>query len=228
MEIFVFLSIQSLKIEIMPVTTIRQNCMLVWDQNTKKGVITDPGGDINRILSVIKTYNVEVQAILLTHGHFDHVGVTMALRQILEEKQQQQIPILGPSQEDKFLLDKVQQDIINFGTQIEGSQNVVPTRFLQDKETLTFDDMTFKVIHVPGHTPGHVVFYEPKARFLITGDVLFKGTIGRSDFPYGNGDLLIDTIKRRLLPLGDDVYVLPGHGIGSTIGHERLNNPFLI
>lgn len=202
--------------------------MLIWDQRIKKGIISDPGGDLPVIIQAVEADNIEIQAILLTHGHFDHVAVATALQQYLQDKYKREVPILGPSLEDKFLLEKVQQDVINFGTKIENAQNVTPTRFLKDKETLVFEGMNLEVFHVPGHTPGHVVFYEPKARFLITGDVLFKGTIGRADFAYGNGDLLIKTIKEKLLPLGDDVYVLPGHGIGSTIGFERLNNPFLI
>ncbi|MDI2090851.1 MBL fold metallo-hydrolase [Commensalibacter oyaizuii] len=223
-----FLSIASLKIEIMPVTMLRQNCMLIWNPDIKKGVISDPGGDLMSLLQMINSLDVEIQAILLTHGHFDHVGVTMALQRHLEQQYQNSVPILGPSCQDKFLLDKVKQDMTNFGTHVEEAENVIPTRFLQDKELLSFQGMSFEVLHVPGHTPGHVVFYEPKARFMITGDVLFKGTIGRSDFSYGDGDCLVETIKEKLLPLGDDIYVLPGHGIGSTIGFERLNNPYLI
>lgn len=223
-----FLSIASLRIEILPVTMLRQNCMLIWDQNLKKGIISDPGGDLPFITQAIEAEDVEIQAILLTHGHFDHVGVTTSLQHYLQDNYKREVPILGPSQEDQFLLEKVQQDIANFGVKIEHAQNVKPTRFLKDQENLSFAGMNFDVFHVPGHTPGHVVFYEPKARFLITGDVLFRGTIGRADFPYGNGDLLIKTIKEKLLPLGDDVYVLPGHGISSNIGFERLNNPFLI
>lgn len=223
-----FLSIASLRIEIIPVTMLRQNCMLIWDQNLNKGIISDPGGDLPFIIQAIESEDIEIQAILLTHGHFDHVGVTMALQHYLQDKYKREVPILGPSQEDQFLLEKVQQDIVNFGVKIEHAQNVKPTRFLKDHEKLSFAGMDFDVLYVPGHTPGHVVFYEPKARFLITGDVLFRGTIGRADFAYGNGELLIKTIKEKLLPLGDDVYVLPGHGISSTIGFERLNNPFLI
>ncbi|MDI2112541.1 MBL fold metallo-hydrolase [Commensalibacter nepenthis] len=223
-----FLSIASLRIEIMPVTMLRQNCMMVWDQSIRKGIVTDPGGDLSFIIQMIEVNDVEIQAILLTHGHFDHVGVTTALQQYLQEKYQTEIPILGPSIEDQFLLEKVAKDAASFGVNAEHVQNVSPTRFLQDQEVLSFENMQFEVLHVPGHTPGHVVFYEAKARFMITGDVLFKGTIGRADFPYGNGNLLIQTIKDKLLPLGDDVYVLPGHGIGSTIGYEKLNNPFLI
>lgn len=223
-----FLEIKSLKIEIIPVTMLRQNCMLVWDQKIKKGIVSDPGGDLPFIIQAIEVDDIEIQAILLTHGHFDHVGVTMALQQYLENKYQREVPILGPSIEDQFLLDKVAEDVRNFGTQMANIQNVKPTRFLKDQEIISFEGITFEVLHVPGHTPGHVVFYEPKGRFMITGDVLFKGTIGRADLPYGDGELLIRTIKEKLLPLGDDIYVLPGHGMGSTIGYEKLNNPFLI
>lgn len=223
-----FLEIKSLRVEIIPVTMLRQNCMLVWDQKIKKGIVSDPGGDLPFIIQAIEADAIEIQAILLTHGHFDHVGVTMALQQYLENKYQREVPILGPSIEDQFLLDKVTQDVENFGTKMANIQNVKPTRFLKDQEILSFEGMAFEVLHVPGHTPGHVVFYEPTACFMITGDVLFKGTIGRADLPYGDGALLIRTIKEKLLPLGDDIYVLPGHGIGSTIGYEKLNNPFLI
>lgn len=219
---------ENLKIEIIPVTMILQNCMLIWDQSSNQGVITDPGGDLDTILSAIESNGVEVQAILLTHGHFDHVGATMALQERLEQKQGGTVPILGPLAEDKFLLDNVVENMRYFQLDLPDVQDVVPTRFVKDGEVLSFDGINFEVIHVPGHTPGHVVFYEPKAKIMVTGDTLFKGTVGRSDLPYGNGALLLDRIRNRLLPLGDDIYILPGHGMGSTIGAEKRSNPFLL
>lgn len=207
---------------------IRQNCMILWDQNVKKGVITDPGGDVQHILSRVEELKIEVEAILLTHGHFDHVGVTMALQAELTKRQNQVIPILGPGKQDIFLLDNIQQQMEQFGVFLPDTQNVTPTRFLEDKEQLDFSGLHFQVLHIPGHTPGHMVFFETNARILISGDVLFRGTIGRTDFPYGDGEALIRNIKNKILPLGDDICILPGHGLGSRIGFERQHNPFLV
>ncbi len=223
-----FLEIVNLKIEIIPVTPIYQNCTLIWNKNNKQGVITDPGGNVNVILSLIQQHSVEIKAILLTHGHFDHVGGATTLQEELKQLYNWSVPILGPSKEDQFLLDKVVEISEHFGFYSPEIKNVQPLRFLKNKEKLTFDGMCLDIIHIPGHTPGHIVFFEPSAHLLITGDTLFKGTIGRSDWEYGNEPLLVKSIKERLLTLGDDVYFIPGHGMGSTIGVEKKTNPLLI
>lgn len=222
-----FLEISSLKIEIIPVTPIYQNCTLVWNKDNNIGVAIDPGAYVDTILSVIQTNHIDIQAILLTHGHFDHVGGAMLLQEKLGQIYNRAVPLLGPSKEDLFLLSKVVENCNHFGFPTSEIRDVKPSRFLKDKERLTFDGINFEVIHIPGHTPGHIVYFEPSARLLITGDTLFKGTIGRSDWEYGNGALLIKSIKERLLTLGDDIYFIPGHGMGSTIGVEKKTNPLL-
>lgn len=228
MECILFLAIDNLKIEIIPVTPIYQNCMVIWNKNYNQGIVTDPGADTGLILSVIEAYKLKIKAILLTHGHFDHVGGAVTLKDKLEKEYNQQVPILGPGKEDQFLLSRVIQDADYFGFGSAEIKNVTSTRFLQDREQLNFDGFSFETIHLPGHTPGHVVFYESKARLVITGDTLFKGTIGRTDWDYGDGALLLKGVKERLLTLGDDVYVLPGHGMSSKIGIEKKTNPLLV
>lgn len=228
MEWDLFLTMDNLKIEIIPVTPIYQNCSLIWNKDNNKGVVVDPGGYVDSIISAIHSHDLAIQAILLTHGHFDHVGGAMTLQERLEKQYNKVIPILGPSKEDQFLLNRVMTDSKHLGFYDSDIRNVQPTRFLHDKERLIFDGICFDVIHVPGHTPGHVVYFEPNARLMITGDTLFKGTIGRSDWDYGNGSLLIKTIKERLLTLGDDVYFIPGHGMGSKIGIEKKTNPLFV
>lgn len=227
MERVLFLAIKNLKIEIIPVTPIYQNCMVIWNKDNGQAVVTDPGANVDLVIAAIQSHNLITQAILLTHGHFDHVGGAMILQAQLEKRYNRSVPILGPAKEDEFLLNRVTRDAAYFNLLSEDIKDVKPTRFLKDREKLNFDGFTFEVIHLPGHTPGHVVFYEPFARIMITGDTLFKGTIGRSDWDYGNENLLRKGIKERLLTLGDDVYVLPGHGMNSTIGIEKATNPML-
>jgi hydroxyacylglutathione hydrolase len=211
---------------IVPVTAFQQNCTLLWDDTTKRGAVIDPGGDVPRILEAIEQTGITVEKILLTHGHIDHAGGAAALRDALQAKAPgTAIPIEGPDPRDKFLLDSLTEQGAKFG--MTDAQAVTPDRWLVEGETVTIGALVFQVLHCPGHTPGHVVFYNAAARFAHVGDVLFQGSVGRTDFPYGDPDALIAAITDKLLPLGDDVTFVCGHGPGSTIGAERANNPFL-
>ena len=204
---------------IIPVTPFQQNCTLLWCEKTKKAAVVDPGGDLERIRDAIAQSGASVEKIILTHGHIDHAGGAAELAEALS------IPIEGPDERDAFLLANLATQGQKFG--IMDSRNVTPTRWLVEGETVSVGDLTFAVLHVPGHTPGHLVFVNAPARFALVGDTLFQGSVGRTDFPYGNHVQLIDGIKTKLLPLGDDVTILPGHGPASTIGAERNGNGFL-
>jgi hydroxyacylglutathione hydrolase len=205
---------------IVPVTAFQQNCTLLWDDETKRGVVVDPGGDVARIQEAIAKTGITVEKILLTHGHIDHAGGAAALRDALGG-----VPIEGPDLRDKFLLDSLAEQGRGFG--MTDAQAVTPDRWLVEGDTVTVGPHVFKVLHCPGHTPGHVVFYNEAARFAHVGDVLFQGSIGRTDFPYGDHAALLRAINDKLLPLGDDVSFVCGHGPGSSIGAERAGNPFL-
>lgn len=205
---------------IIPVTPFQQNCTVLFDTDTKRGVVVDPGGKVDRILEVIKQNGFEVEAIWLTHGHLDHVGGAMELKQALG------VDIIGPHEADKDLLANVESQAARFG--VPGTmRNCTPDRFLSEGDIVSFGDHSFQVLHCPGHAPGHVVFYNPEARFAHVGDVLFNGSVGRTDLPGGDHATLIRSIKEKLLPLGDDVGFICGHGPGSRFGDERRNNPFL-
>ena len=210
---------QPLKVSVVPVTPFAQNCSIVACTATNRAAIVDPGGDVAQIRAAIAQLNVTPEKILLTHGHLDHAGGAAALAETLE------LPIEGPDEADGFLLSNLEAQGARFG--ITDMRNVTPTRWLVEGETVSVGDQTFGVLHVPGHTPGHLVFVNAPARFALVGDTLFQGSIGRTDFPYGNHDQLISGIKTKLLPLGDDVTILPGHGPASTIGAERRDNGFL-
>ncbi len=210
---------QPLKVTIVPVTPFAQNCSIVACTATNRAAIVDPGGDLPRIREAIEQLKVEPEKILLTHGHIDHAGVAAELSDALS------IPIEGPDEADAFLLDKLVEQGERFG--MAGVRNVKPTRWLAEGEAIGVGDLTFSVLHVPGHTPGHLVFVNAPMRFALVGDTLFQGSVGRTDFPYGSHDQLIDGIRTKLLPLGDDVTILPGHGPASTIGAERKSNGFL-
>jgi glyoxylase-like metal-dependent hydrolase (beta-lactamase superfamily II) len=207
-----------LKAGIVPVTPFQQNCTLIWDEASKVGAVVDPGGDIERIESAIGEVGMSVEKILLTHGHIDHAGGADELRARLGVK------IEGPHPADKFLLDGLAAQARGFGF---AARNVAPDRWLQEGETVTVGGHTFAILHCPGHSPGSVVFFNRGQRFALVGDVLFRGSIGRTDFPYGDHDALIAAIKTKLLPLGDDVAFICGHGPMSTIGEERATNPFI-
>jgi glyoxylase-like metal-dependent hydrolase (beta-lactamase superfamily II) len=204
---------------IIPVTPFQQNCTLLWCTETKSATVIDPGGDVLDILNAIKKNNVKVEHIWLTHGHVDHVGGAAQLRDELK------VPITGPHLADKFLLDHVVESAMRFG--ISGVRNVTPDTWLSEGDTVSVGELTFDLLHCPGHSPGSVVFFNKDMRFAIMGDVLFNGSVGRTDLPGGDHDTLMASIRDKVLPLGDDVGFICGHGPGSNIGHERRTNPFL-
>lgn len=203
---------------IIPVTPFQQNCALVWDEASKRGAVIDPGGDVDRIQAAIAELGLTIETILLTHGHIDHAGGAAALAEALG------VPIHGPSREDAFLLDALPEQGARFG--FDGVRAVTPDRWLTEGETVDIGGHAFGVLHCPGHTPGHVVFTNVAAGFAIVGDVLFQGSVGRTDFPYGDTAALIAAIRGKLFPLGDEIAFICGHGPGSTFGAERRSNPF--
>jgi glyoxylase-like metal-dependent hydrolase (beta-lactamase superfamily II) len=204
---------------IVPVTLFEQNCTILWDADTKQAVVFDPGGDVPRILAAIEKTAVKVEKIWLTHGHIDHVGGAAELRDALK------VPIVGPHQADKFLLDNVVTSGAQFG--MSGVRNFEPDRWLDAGDQVQIGSLTFDILHCPGHSPGSVVYFNKDMRFAHVGDVLFNGSVGRTDLPGGSHATLISSIKNKLLPLGDDVGFICGHGAGSSFGQERLTNPFL-
>lgn len=208
-----------LGIAVVPVTLFEQNCSIVWCTRTMQAVVVDPGGDVARIQGALKEIGVTPVAIWLTHGHIDHAGGAAELADALA------IPVVGPHPADKFLLDDLPGSGLKFDMQ--GVRAVTPTRWLTEGEEIAVGDIGFSVQHVPGHTPGHVTFFQKDLRFLLAGDTVFAGSVGRTDFPYGSHDTLISGIREKLLPLGDDVQFLPGHGPASTLGQEKASNPFL-
>ena len=208
-----------LKVLIIPVTPFQQNCSLVYDDARKIGAIVDPGGDVPLILEAISKSGVTIEKILLTHGHIDHAGGAAELRDALGVK------IEGPHKDDLFLLKDLPTSGAKYG--MVDSRSVVPDRWLDDGEEVEVAGLSFSVLHAPGHSPGSVVFFNDENRFDLMGDVLFQGSVGRTDFPYGSHDILIASIKEKVLPLGDDVAFLPGHGRASQIGVERKTNPFI-
>jgi len=204
---------------IIPVTPFQQNCTLLWSQTSKRGAVIDPGGDLAKIERAIGEAGVTVEKIWLTHGHVDHASGAAELKERLR------VPIEGPHRADLFLLERLADSARAFG--IAGARNVTPDRWLEEGDQLSVDDLVFDVLHCPGHSPGSVAFFNAPQRFALVGDVLFRGSVGRSDIPGGNHQTLIGSIKEKLLPLGDDVSFVCGHGPTSTIGHERATNPFL-
>jgi len=204
---------------IIPVTLFEQNCMVLWCSATKQAVVIDPGGDVSKIQAGIRQANVTVEKIWLTHGHIDHVGGAAELRDALK------VPIEGPHVADKFLLDNVVASGARFG--MTGVRDFSPDRWLEEGNSVSIGELTFDILHCPGHSPGSVVFFSKDMRFDHVGDVLFNGSVGRTDLPGGNHATLINSIKQKLLPLGDEVGFICGHGPGSSIGRERLTNPFL-
>jgi glyoxylase-like metal-dependent hydrolase (beta-lactamase superfamily II) len=208
-----------LRASILPVTPFAQTPPLVWCERTGSGAVIDPGGDLERILAAARDENVRLEKILLTHAHIDHAGGTAELARSLE------LPIEGPHRGDQFWIDGLPEQSRMFG--FPPSEAFTPDRWLDDGDRVQVGDVEFEVLHCPGHTPGHVVFFSPADRIAFVGDVLFAGSIGRTDFPGGDYDTLIGAIRGKLLPLGDDVRFVPGHGPMSTFGEERRNNPFV-
>ena len=204
---------------IVTVTPLQQNCTLLWDSATQNAVVVDPGGDVPRILDAVQALSLKVQRIWLTHGHIDHAGGAAALRDALK------IGIDGPHEADAPLLDSLPQSGRAYG--IQGARAVKPDRWLRAGDTLQLGNHRFEVREAPGHTPGHIVLICAPARLAIVGDVLFRGSVGRTDFPYGDTQALLTAIRTQLMPLPDDVAVLCGHGPGTTIGAERRSNPFV-
>ncbi|RRS02425.1 MBL fold metallo-hydrolase [Aquabacterium soli] len=203
----------------LPVTAFSQNCSLVWCDETNEAALIDPGGDIPLLLGAIEERGLTLKALWLTHAHIDHAGASGTLART------HGVPIIGPHPGDQFWIDALPQQSQMFG--FPQAEPFAPTQWLKDGDTVTIGKHTLQVLHCPGHTPGHVVLFEPATRHAFVGDVLFAGSIGRTDFPGGNHADLINAIKGKLLPLGDDITFTPGHGPESTFGEERLYNPYL-
>jgi hydroxyacylglutathione hydrolase len=210
----------TLKAMIVPVTPFQQNCAILWEEETNRGAVSDPGGDVDAILKAVEKSGVAIEKILLTHGHIDHAGGAAELAERLGVK------IEGPHTEDHFLLEDLPRSGAQYG--MAGVRPVTPDRWLKEGDTVTVGGLTFGILETPGHTPGSVVFFNSPNRFLLGGDVLFKGSIGRTDFPHGDHATLLASIRDKLFPLGDDVVFLPGHGQPGRIGEERHTNPFLV
>lgn len=204
---------------IVPVTPLQQNCTLLWCTKTMRGAFTDPGGDIDHLMKVANERGVTIEKLLVTHGHIDHCGLTGVLARRLG------VPIEGPHPEDKFWIDMAPVVGAQYG--IAGAEAFTPDRWLDDGDQVTVGELVLDVYHCPGHTPGHVVFHHAPSNLAIVGDVLFQGSIGRTDFPRGNHQQLIDSITGKLWPLGDATTFVPGHGAVSNFGAERRNNPFV-
>jgi glyoxylase-like metal-dependent hydrolase (beta-lactamase superfamily II) len=209
----------SLHYKITPVTAFAQNSSLIWCTETRAAAIIDPGGDLDKIMQAVDEAKVEPKKILLTHGHIDHVGFTTELAR------QTGLPIIGPHRDDPFLLETLDEYGAMLGLPHSGP--ITPDRWLEDADQIELGKQQLEVIHCPGHTPGHVVFYHAASQLAVVGDVLFQHGIGRTDFPRGNHTDLLHSIKAKLLPLGDDIEFIPGHGPNSSFGEERRNNPFL-
>ena len=208
----------TLKFKIVPVTPFEQNCTLLWCDETRRAAVVDPGGDVERILQAIERLDLRVEKILSTHGHIDHAGGAAELAERLA------VPIEGPHEEDRFWIDGMPQQALTFG--FPNVRAFTPDRWLKQGDRVQVGNLELQVLHCPGHTPGHVVFFDEDAKLALVGDVLFRGSIGRTDFPKGDFDALIASIRQKLWPLGDDVAFISGHGPMSTFGGERSDNPF--
>lgn len=207
-----------LRAAIVPVTRLQQNCTLLWCTKTMRGAFVDPGGDLDRLRAAAKQHGVTIEKLLITHGHIDHCGSAGIFAEELG------VPIEGPHEADRFWISRLEDDGKRWGIPGEPFE---PNRWLQDGDKVTIGELELDVIHCPGHTPGHVVFHHAPSRFAIVGDVLFQGSIGRTDFPMGNHQDLIDSITQKLWPLGSDVTFVPGHGPTSTFGRERQTNSYV-
>ena len=207
-----------MRVGIVPVTAFEQNCSLLWCTATMRGALVDPGGDLDKLKQALEKTGVELEKILVTHGHMDHCGMAGVLAKDMG------VPIEGPHEGDRFWIESLDDPARRYGLPGESFE---PDRWLGQGDTVQVGELELDVLHCPGHTPGHVVFFHEPSRFAFVGDVLFAGSIGRTDFPQGDHQQLIDSITGRLWPLGDDVTFVPGHGPTSTFGHERRTNPFV-
>lgn len=209
-----------LQYQIIPVTPFQQNCTLFWCDETKQAAVIDPGGDIDKIIQAVEENNLTLCKILLTHAHIDHAGATQDIVDRFS------IPIEGPHKEDQFWIDLIPEQIELFGfSQVE---KFSPDRWLDQGDRVQFGHIELEVYFCPGHTPGHIVFFHRESKLAQVGDVLFRGSVGRTDFPKGDQATLIKSIKENLLPLGDEVQFIPGHGPMGTFGEERISNPYLV
>lgn len=208
-----------MKYHLIPVTAFSQNCSVIWCSKTLQAAIVDPGGEAEKIIAEVAALGVTVSQILLTHGHLDHVGAAAQVAKHFNA------PIIGPQKEDLFLLESLPTQSRMFG--LEDCSPLTPDTWLEEGDEVSVGEERLTVLHCPGHTPGHIVFINEKSRLAVSGDVIFRGGVGRSDFPRGDHQVLIHSIKTKLLPLGDDMAFIPGHGPMSDIGHERKTNPFL-
>jgi hydroxyacylglutathione hydrolase len=208
-----------MQVGVIPVTAFQQNCSIIHCDATNKAAVVDPGGDLERLLEYIDKEGVEVDKILLTHAHIDHAGATSKLARKLA------VPVIGPHRDDQFLIDSLPAQGQMFG--LGSAESFVPDRWLEQGDVVEVGNERFEVRHCPGHTPGHVVFYSPTHNFVIVGDVLFDGSIGRTDLPRGDHATLLKSLREQILTLPDDTTFLPGHGPTSTIGEQRQRNPFL-
>ncbi|MDC3107164.1 MBL fold metallo-hydrolase [SAR86 cluster bacterium] len=208
-----------LKAAIITVTPFQQNCSVIWKEDTKIAAVTDPGGDLELIEKFIEDQNLTLSKIFITHGHLDHAAEAKALANKFN------VVIEGPQIEDEFLTSTLETQGKAYG--MPNAQNFVPDRWLNEGDQIELDGEKLDVYHCPGHTPGHVIFHHIESKLAIVGDVLFQGSVGRTDLPGGNMEALISAIREKLLPLGDDITFIPGHGPISTLGQERLTNPFV-
>ena len=208
-----------MKCAIVPVTAYQQNCSILVCEETGRAALVDPGGDLPRLRAALEELGVTLEKVFLTHGHADHCAGADLVRKEFG------VPIEGPQREDQFWIDQLPEASARMG--FPTAESFEPDRWLNDGDTVSFGAQTLDVIHCPGHTPGHVVFFHGGERLAFVGDVLFQGSIGRTDFPRGDFDTLMHSIREKLLPLGEDVVFIPGHGATSTFGDERLNNPYL-
>ena len=203
----------------LPVTAFEQNCSILWCGRTRKAVIVDPGGDEQQIIAAVEQEGVEPVMVALTHGHLDHVGGTAVIARHYG------VPVIGPHIADRFWIDALQQQVQMFG--FPAVEDFVPDRWLQAGDRLDFGEQRLQVRFCPGHTPGHVVFYHESERVVFVGDVIFRGSIGRTDFPQGNHQQLLDSIRQQIFTLDDDVTLVPGHGPNTSVGVEKATNPFV-
>jgi hydroxyacylglutathione hydrolase len=208
-----------MKFTVIPVTSFEQNCTLAWCEETKKAAVIDPGGDLDRILETVEKLGLELEKILITHAHIDHAGAAGEMSRTLN------LPIEGPQKEDKFWIDDLPGQSQMFG--FPQAESFEPSRWLEQGDQVQVGNAVFEVRHCPGHTPGHVVFFDPTEKIAVVGDVIFRGSIGRTDFPRGSMQTLLTSIREQLWTLGDDVEMIPGHGPVTTVGFERQTNPFL-